>query len=245
MRSLPTTLRLILEPRAQVSGATSATARAEAGSRAPRRPRHVDLGRAAPAVFEQDRRLTDPAADRLAPEQNLFLERVAARPDLRQVNLGELADAVTPECAAVVVAGQTEDQPGIAVDSGAHKSALEGEPALDSAAGNIPRANHDVVAGHSTEQVGDEAGRMAEVGVEVDQVIEVVFDRDRIAASVAVPRPSLPGRCITSIFGSVSCSSSAIRPVPSGELSSMIRIEPCGANWRIVSTNGRRLPASL
>ncbi len=60
------------------------------------------------AVFEQDRRFADPAADRLAPEQDLFLERVASRPDPIEVDLGQFAHAIAAECAAVVFAGQAE-----------------------------------------------------------------------------------------------------------------------------------------
>ncbi len=46
---------------------------------------------------------------------------------------------------------------------------------------------------------------------------------------MAVPRPSLPCRWITSILGRELLSSSAICPVPSGELSSMTTIEQSGA----------------
>ena len=62
---------------------------------------------------------------------------------------------------------------------------------------------------------------------------------------MAVPSPSLPARWITWIRGRFRASSSAIFPVPSGELSSMTRIEHSGANWRIVATRGSRFPASL
>ena len=43
---------------------------------------------------------------RLAPEEDLLLERVAPRPDPVEVDLGQLADAVAAERAAVVLAGR-------------------------------------------------------------------------------------------------------------------------------------------
>src|SRR5262249_27768854 len=77
----------------------------------------VDLGRPRPAVLEDDRRLADPAADGLTPEEDLLLEGIAARPNLVEVDLGQLADAVAAEGPAVIPAGQSEHQPGVGVDS--------------------------------------------------------------------------------------------------------------------------------
>src|SRR5271165_3075226 len=50
---------------------------------------------------------------------------------------------------------------------------------------------------------------------------------------------------MTCTSGSVAASSSAILPVPSGELSSVTSTWADGANSRIVATSGRRFSASL
>ena len=68
-----------------------------------------------------------------------------------------------------------------------------------------------------------------------------------IPASTAVPSPSLPERWMTWMLGSSALSSSAILPVPSGELSSMIRMDASGACSRMARTSGpkvRRLVVS-
>ena len=90
------------------------------------------------------------------------------------------------------------------------------------------------------QQGGDEPGRVAEVGVEVEEVV-VAVARWRTASPRASPSPgpSLPAPVDHVDRPAASAaSSSAIWPVPSGELSSMTRIDASGANWRIVSTRG-------
>src|SRR3954454_1146325 len=62
----------------------------------------VDLRDPRAAVFEQDRRLADPAPDLPAAEQEFLQERVAARPDPGQVDLRQLRNPVAAERAAVV-----------------------------------------------------------------------------------------------------------------------------------------------
>ena len=61
----------------------------------------------------------------------------------------------------------------------------------------------------------------------------------------ARPRPCLPGRWRTRMRGSAAASSSAIRPVPSGELSSTTRSTPSGSCSRIAAAIGVRFSASL
>ena len=99
---------------------------------------------------------------------------------------------------------------------------------------------------HPLQQVGNEPGGVAEIGVEVEQVIEMMVDRepDRRQGRRAQPQLARPVQHVD-VWQSIAQISSAIWPVPSGELSSITRIEQSGANWRIVSTSGLRLPASL
>src|SRR5581483_11298000 len=67
----------------------------------------------------------------------------------------------------------------------------------------------------------------------------------RMAVRIAVPSPSLPGRCRTWIRGSAAANSSARRPVPSGELSSTTRTWASGAYLWTSRISGSRLPSSL
>jgi hypothetical protein len=98
---------------------------------------HVNLRSASPAVFKEDRCFPDPRTNRLAPVQDLFLERVAPRSDLIQVDLRQLAHAITSKRPAVVPAGQTEQEPGIGVNSRAHQLAFEVEPSFDTASRHV------------------------------------------------------------------------------------------------------------
>src|SRR5215210_4577628 len=65
-----------------------------------------------------------------------------------------------------------------------------------------------------------------------------------MAAMIAVPRPSFPGRCRAFTRGSLAASSSTTRPVPSGELSSTTSTSACGANWWISAINREMLSRS-
>src|SRR5260370_577258 len=62
---------------------------------------------------------------------------------------------------------------------------------------------------------------------------------------MAVPRPSFPWRCRTWTRRSALVISSASRPVPSGELSSMTSTSPAGAWAWISAIRGARLSRSL
>src|SRR5208282_1961108 len=138
----------------------------------------VDLRRAGPPVLEQDWSLPDPAAHSLAPVEDLLLEGISPRANLAQVDLGELADAVAAIGPAVVLAREAQQDPCVPVDAGAHELPLERESSLDSAARHVTRTDHHVVIAHAIEQGRDEPGRMAEVGVEVQQIVVLVADRE-------------------------------------------------------------------
>ena len=155
----------------------------------------VDLRDPGAAVLEQDRRLAQPAADLPAPEEDLFHERIAARPDAIEVDLRAASRRGSSGTSRCCPSSSGRAAAGRRVDARAHELPLEVELALDPAARDVARADHDVVVVHAGEDGGDEPGRVAEVGVEVEEVVELVLDRRTASPSrIAVPRPELARR---------------------------------------------------
>ena len=112
------------------------------------------------------------------------------------------------------------------------------------AAGDVSGTDHHVMIAHAGENRGDEAGRMAEVGVEVQEIVESVLDRvfhrlqDRRAESELagavdhVDARQARGDLVGELAGAVG------RVVVDDQHRSVRRS-------RIASTNGRKLSSSL
>ena len=135
----------------------------------------IDLGDSVAPVIEEERHFLHAGTDFSAAKQDFFGDGVSASDGFGPVDAPQQFHAIAAEAAAVVLAGQSQQQPSPHVDQAAHEFSSAGPP-QDSAARNIAGGDSDVAVFTGSDQFWYGVNGVTEVGIHIDQQFVVLAD---------------------------------------------------------------------
>lgn len=138
----------------------------------------IDLGDTVTSVVEEKRYFLHAGANFSAAEQDFFGDGVSACDGFGPVDLSQHFHAIAAEAAAVVAAGQSQQQSGPHVDQTAHEFS-SGSPPEDSATRNIAGGDGDVAMFTGRNECRDRLYGMAEVCIHVDKQFVVMVNAEQ------------------------------------------------------------------